>query len=569
MAMVMVIAVSALLAVLLVAGTAFALSSQRQGRHTQDWDAALAAAYAGVEEYRSRVTNDSSYWRYGNPAAAFTIDNGSAATVTLPPTTNAAFGLGTSGTWTDVSGSDGAARFRYEVDTSTYMSTGLIRLRSTGAVGDETRSVVASITQEGFIKYLYWTDYEVLSPSAACITSNWNATYNRLKYGYEGRSTTQCGTIQFAAGDVIRGPLYTNDRLTICGATFQDTVQTMDTITANGYVRPNGCGAPNFAVAGSPSTPAAQISMPPTNSDMKKETRTDLPDEVPTPGCLYTGPTTITFNSNGSMTVRSPWTVATQTSGSGDTGGSTPSQCGVPGSGAGQLGSAAGATVPVTEGNVIYIQNVPAAATNVNYTAQTNAALLSHCGVTNNTANGLGYPATNESAPPGTYGCTVGDAFIKGQVNGHVTVAAENNVWVVGNTTYVDQADDMLGLVGQNSVTVWHPVRADGSNLLPNANRTIHAAVLSVTGTFVVQNYASGVPIGTLTVLGAIAQKYRGPVGTGNNVGPASGYLKNYNYDTRFQTVSPPKFLKTTIVTYMASQFAEVDAAFDADGNAT
>jgi hypothetical protein len=43
-------------------------------------------------------------------------------------------------------------------------------------------------------------------------------------------------------------------------------------------------------------------------------------------------------------------------------------------------------------------------------------------------------------------------------------------------------------------------------------------------------------PQGTLTVHGAIAQYFRGIVGT---VG-ASGYLKNYNYDDRLSLILPP-----------------------------
>ena len=59
-------------------------------------------------------------------------------------------------------------------------------------------------------------------------------------------------------------------------------------------------------------------------------------------------------------------------------------------------------------------------------------------------------------------------------------------------------------------------------------NPTIQAAILSVQHSFRVQNYAYGEDnLGTITINGAIAQKYRGIVGTINT----SGYGKNYNYD--------------------------------------
>jgi hypothetical protein len=43
-------------------------------------------------------------------------------------------------------------------------------------------------------------------------------------------------------------------------------------------------------------------------------------------------------------------------------------------------------------------------------------------------------------------------------------------------------------------------------------------------------------------VTGSIAQLFRGPVGTGGRT-LASGYAKNYAYDDRLKTLSPPDFL--------------------------
>jgi hypothetical protein len=301
---------------------------------------------------------------------------------------------------------------------------------------------------------------------------------------------------------------------------------------------------------------------------MKREVRYDLPDDVPSPGCLYTGPTKVTFTSDGHMQVRSPWTKFTQVSGTGSTAGrNNAARCGTPGTASGQLGSPGGAKVPVVEGNIVFVQDVPSVTSDVNYTAQTAANKTAMCGASNDSTNGLGYPIANETAANGTYSCAVGDVFVSGVVSGHTTIAAEKNVWVVGDLTYGNSGDDILGLVGQSSVTVWHPVRGSGSaaTYLLSGNRTINAAILSVTGTFTVQNYDQGNRrAGVLTVNGSIAQKYRGPVGT---TAP-SGYDKGYHYDSRFRTVSPPKFLKTTITTFLASQFAEVSPAFDVDGSA-
>ena len=69
---------------------------------------------------------------------------------------------------------------------------------------------------------------------------------------------------------------------------------------------------------------------------------------------------------------------------------------------------------------------------------------------------------------------------------------------------------------------------------------TIDAAILAINHSFIVDNYGCGSDLGTLTVNGAIAQKYRGAVGTtGGN-----GYVKNYNYDDRLKYIEPPSFIE-------------------------
>ena len=57
------------------------------------------------------------------------------------------------------------ASFRYEIDNSEYQDKGMLHLRSTGRVGDVTRSIVADLKQDGFIDYLYFTNYETPDPA--------------------------------------------------------------------------------------------------------------------------------------------------------------------------------------------------------------------------------------------------------------------------------------------------------------------------------------------------------------------------------------------------------------------
>jgi hypothetical protein len=60
--------------------------------------------------------------------------------------------------------------------------------------------------------------------------------------------------------------------------------------------------------------------------------------------------------------------------------------------------------------------------------------------------------------------------------------------------------------------------------------------------------------LGTITINGVIAQKWRGPVGTSGG----TGYLKNYSYDTRLQYASPPYVQDITETPYRVSQWAEI-----------
>lgn len=574
-ALILVVGVGMILAMLMSMLVVVSVNGMRQARTDADWNAALAAAYAGIDEYQSRLAVDTTYYRFGNSAAPFS----SGSSVVLPTSpVNPAFGVGTAGSWATVSDSDARAQYRYEVDNSKYSTSGRIRLRATGRVGQATRTIVADLKQQGFIDFLYFSDYEVQDPAvvgvpgATCYT---DTSKTVMKYSYEGRPMgTTCNEIAFGESDVQEGPVHTNDTLRACGSTFTGPVTSADTRSPF-YVRrdSNGtlCTAPTFSLAGYPAH-TGNMPMPATNAELKKETRSDLTaTDVPRPGCLYTGPTQITFLADGTMNVKSPFTKKTRIGNAAATTGSTPSACGS----ITDLTSVNGATITVPENNVIYVQNVPSISTDVNYTAPGTWPANFTC--TTNTGWKLqsgtvqsGYPQTTtstnttEAAPTTTtYGCRSGDVFTKGSFAGAATVAAENFIFVVGDLKYVDSQRDILGLVGNNAVWVWNPKNSAGNLIDTSQNRRIDAAILSVAHTFQVQNYAIGPSRGTLTVNGAIAQKYRGVVRS-----RSGGYAKNYTYDTRFKYMAPPKFLNPTTTTYGVTTWVETAAAFGADGAA-
>jgi hypothetical protein len=587
------IGIAALLMIMTMTGLTFSVSALTKAGTDSNGAAATAAAYAGISDYQSRLTNDNTYQQYGDPNAPFSLSTGSTSLV-LPAANangspaNPAFGWGlastTHGTWATIPGAPSTTGFRYEVDNSNYSSQGIIRILATGRAGNQTRSFIANVRQNGFLNYLYFTDFETQDPSLIGVTPTSTCAKYYAARVAAGVLNTCGGLIQFRSGETVNGPIDSNDALDICGGTFNGTV-TSNYATSPYYL---DCGSATFN-QGVP-TFGGQLPMPSTNSSMKNETRGDLlASTVPRPGCLYTGPTSILFNGDGTITVRSPWSKWMNITGSTPPAGMATSQCGTIGTGANQLGSPGGDTFTMPTQNLIFVQSVPSVVGDANYwpttgTSSSPSGTGNAC-VTN--GNDLGYPLSTSTGSGSTllvttettlqtpantnyYGCRAGDAFVQGTVKGQVTVAADNYVWITGNLTYSDMSSDVLGLVGQNAVWVWNP---DGTtklgsgstssvkNLLTDSGRTIDAAILSVAHTFQVQNYNVGSSRGQLTVVGAIAQEFRGTVGQS----PA-GYLKNYTYDSRFRSIAPPKFLQAVSTTYGVSQLAGVPPAFSSTG---
>ena len=150
-----------------------------------------------------------------------------------------------------------------------------------------------------------------------------------------------------------------------------------------------------------------------------------------------------------------------------------------------------------------------------------------------------------------------------------MTIGSENNIVIDGNICYADNVSggtctalpaapstDVLGLVADNYVEINHPVDGGGNNV-SNCSSTlgagavtcdlnnpyIDAVILALNHSFLVNNYSSGSALGTLNMYGTIDQDWRGPVGTFNGSGIATGYAKNYQYDPRLVYLSPPYYL--------------------------
>lgn len=600
----MVVGIGAVLLLLVAATMSFSISGLVRSNHDADWDAAMSAAFAGIGEYQGRLTNDPSYQQWGNPSSLFTIANGSQGTVVLPTGANAnpAFDITEGGSWATVALTDGLpanASFRYEIDNSKYASNGILHIRATGRVDNVTRSVVANIKQTGFTNYVYFTDYEELDPAL-------NGGGCPKTRAWEDPTRPASCLINFVAGDTFDGQVHSNDTLNICGGTFKQRVTTANpnrNSSGNLYTQTSCSGTPVFT-AGAPSN-AALITMPPVQVQLD-QVRTDIPAKVPVPGCLYTGPTKITFSVSGGtayMNVISPWTKATQLNPTGTPPGSAPAFCGKPGDptktqaqNAGTLSGATGQTIAIGPSsqlynNLAYVQSVPTTVGDPNYwlaAAYPNANGLKCVGADNISAgNGLGYPILNEVVSTyAPYNCRAGDVFIEGTMHSAMTVSADHFAFITNKLVYSDPANDMLGLVGAGAVWVWDPQVCTSPTPFPtstntrcttskdaltweatsssgNCARTINAAILSNNHSFEVQNFSTADFAGYLCVTGSIAQEYRGPVGTGSS---SSGFLKRYSYDTRLLNSPPPKFPTPRTTSYSVATEIEVKTAFSSTG---
>jgi hypothetical protein len=496
----------------LVGATAgFAINSLDTSRHDQDWNSALSAAEAGLDDYLYRLNRDSEYWLYNS--------------TNLPSDGNVAFNQ-----WVNVPGTSNG-QFRYYVNTDQLNSEGIIRIVSSGKVRETVRTVEALLRRRNFLDYLYFTEYETTDPAMYTgypfSAAQAQAACAHHYYDSVGRHEN-CSNITFFSQDVIKGPLHSNDAILISGTpTFQDSTTTSwDGTCQNAECTPSsnryrGSGNPNFADPGDPAY-APPLTLPPSNSEVKEKADATLGGE----GCLFTGPTRITLNSNGTMNVTSPQTVS--------------SNC--------QTGNGR----PLPSNGVIYVQNQPSSGPNA-------GTCSSHP---------LSYPVSGD-INTAQYGCGNGDVFVSGVLNGQLTIAAEDSVIITGNTTYAGgtTGDDLLGLVANNYVEIYHPVSCSNwyygyctsaSNLSGSlTNPTVHAAILTVDHSFRVQNYSYGSSLGTLSVFGTIGQLYRGAVGTFSGGSTTTGYSKDYTYDTKLRFTSPPHFLDPVASAWGIKTWAE------------
>ena len=382
--------------------------------------------------------------------------------------------------------------------------SGNMRLRISGRSRGETRTVLATLRRLNFIDFIYFTHFETSDP-ATYDTATAVQTAEQQCATFRAQRTSFCREIQFAPTDFIKGPLHTNDNIRVCvsptfGRNSRDAIEIAGTpsfVTSPA----GGCapGNPNFQ--GTVVNPAAQLGMPPSNAELANVAASDY---------RYFGKTEITLTGD-TMTVKNQ-----------DKYGATP-----------QSG------VPLPPNGVIYVFNKSCT---------------------------IGFTRTQTYPANAPTGC--GDVWVKGVYNRDLTIGAANDILINGNLTR--SSDGLLmGLVANNFVRVYHPVDYPGANPTGGctnradalSNLTIHAAILALQHSFIVDNWDCGAPLSDLNIDGAIAQRYRGPVGTGSGVSIATGYRKQYVYNDRLRYREPPYFLDPVQASWRISRETEQERA--------
>jgi len=494
---------TAMLALLVVSLAMAAMVSAVRGdiqltNNDLDHKRAYEAAEAGLADYSYHLNKDNAYWsKCTNVPMPNAVNNVGSTTKRrpVPGGTGATYSLELIPA-TGKSVCSTADPVGSMIEQSSGVSNGTFRVRSTGYSGNTKVAIVASFKRASFLDYVYFTQYETLDPvaygytdptSIASANSQCAKTYRagRPNSPIANTGGTYCSEIVFSSGEQINGPLHTNDELNICGnPTFGRSVADLIEVSAppTGWRSSGNCGSGSPTFKGTYLTSSPVLTPPNTNKSLRNVQGAQV----------YTGQTEIVLGSGSTMQVKTN-------------------------------GASGFSTVPIPSSGVIYVANSTSQACSSAYSPFTAT-----------------YPTTSPC----------GNAIVSGPYSSRITIAAENDVIISGNLTR--SGSGMLGLIANNFIRVKHNLSNNATSASScgsgNSNSgsvadEIDAAMLSLQHSFIVDHYNCGNPLGTLTVSGAISQKFRGPVGTVSGGSTQSGYSKNYNYDDRLRYLAPPNFL--------------------------
>jgi hypothetical protein len=440
---------------------------------------AYYAALAGIQEYEYKLQVNPDYWETcETPPNTLSTGSGESYEIKLLVASSDKLGTtcSTSKPFESMIEAKGAA-----VNT--------FRVESTGYAGTNKRSIIATFQVTGFLNYVYYTDYEDEDPGLYSHKANCEVFRDQKR-------SSECELIVFAEGDNVNGPMHTNDASDICGkVSFGRAGHTpADVVEMMGGPYSEGCeGGLKYEGTYNTSTkkPITGKELTPPQSDTSLGSYVEKENE-------FIGVTHLVLNGTANtITV-------------------TNSKKEVK-------------TISWPNNGLIYVRSSKEPACAYTYS-----------------------PLDSDNSKEEKEETNCGNVYVSGTYSSSLTIGAEDDLIVNGSvvpttvktTGEAPSGTVALGLIANNYVRVYHPIEEKFGKCSGNLNTEmnnvwIYAAILSTKHSFLVDNYGCGESLGKLNVYGAIAQKFRGIVGTSGG----TGYLKNYNYDERLAVDEPPYFL--------------------------
>jgi len=458
---------------------------------------AYYAALAGVQEYEYHLQSNPDYWETcATPANSVPEEEANEGyEIKLLPASTAPVGTkacSSSNPFGTMIQSTGAAANTFRIESIGTWG-------KPGQSGYDQRKIVATFHVVGFLNFIYFTEFEVEDPEL--LEPEGSAECGHLKSERE-KLKVSCQPIVFTTGDAVEGPMHTDDSVDICGnASFGRAGHSpADVVEINGGMYSTCGGSESEATFNTANKKysVGQDLLPP-------EGDTSLGTYVKEGGDEFVGVTHIELQgSSNSMQV---------TNSKGET-----------------------ETLPWPKNGLIYVRGSTEQACGYEYKP-------------NESDNSYEKTQSEE-----TLQTNCGNVYVSGTYSSSLTIGAEENLIINGNIypTNVEgklgsapTGTDTLGLIAGGDVRVYHPLTGRScSSKVKNekgslTNPWIYAAILSTNHSFVVDNFECGEELGKLHVYGAIAQRFRGIVGTTGG----TGYIKDYKYDERLAVDEPPYFL--------------------------
>jgi hypothetical protein len=451
---------------------------------------AYYAALSGVQEYEYKLEANSNYWENCEPLSS-TEESGERYEVTLLAAEDEPKGTTCSA----------ANPFETEIESS-GTAANTFRVLSTGCAGEanlascsgqsksnvSTRSIVATFKLTGFLDYVFFTQYEDIDPAL-----NGTNETNCAKY-YEEKGVkraAECQTLIFSKEDSVSGPMHTDDAANVtCSkeTTFgRQNHKPPDTIEINGGTWP-ACTAgnePTYYTESKTYSRGQELVAPVSDESLGQYVES---------ANKFKGLTELVLNGTTNEITVFTW----------------------------KEGKKSEQKIAWPKNGLLYVEGNGACGYNYNIES----------------ADTSGDYSEAEKC---------GDVYVEGTYSKSLTVAGTDDVIVKGSIYPTSVAGKLgtaptgastVGLIASNFVRVYHP--CTNSNQTGSlTNPWIYAAILSTSHSFVVDNYKCGATLGDINLYGALAQKFRGPVG---QVG-SHGYTKEYIYDQRLASEEPPYYL--------------------------